>query len=66
LEEVPGLGDSAITEIKIVEAAARRLALASIEKRRNLGSTQAVIDYCRTVMAFIDHEEFPLSYSSCT
>ena len=62
LDEVAGLGDAAITEIKIVEAAARRFALASIEKRKNLSSTHAVIDYCRTVMAFIDHEEFRILF----
>lgn len=62
LDEVAGLGDSAITELKIVEAAARRLAQSSIEKRRNLGSTSAVIDYCRTAMAFIDHEEFRILF----
>ena len=63
LAEVSGLGEAAITELKIVEAAARRLAQSSIEKHKNLGSTTAVIDYCRTAMAFIDHEEFPRSLS---
>ena len=48
-----------MTELKIVEAAARRLAQSAIEKRRNLGSSSAVLDYCRTAMAYIDHEEFP-------
>ena len=62
LEEVPGLGESAITELKIVEAAARRLAQNAIEKRRNLGSSTAVIDYCRTAMAYIDHEEFRILF----
>lgn len=61
LDEIAGLGDAAVTELKIVEAAARRLAQSTIEKRRNLGSSSAVLDYCRTAMAFIDHEEFPLS-----
>ena len=62
LEEVSGIGDAAITEIKIVEAAARRLALSTIELRRNLGSSSAVIEYCRTAMAFIDHEEFRILF----
>ena len=62
LAEVAGLGEAAITDLKIVEAAARRLAQASIEKRRNLGSTTAVIDYCRTAMAYIDHEEFRILF----
>ena len=62
LAEVPGLGEAAILEIKIVEAAARRLAQSAIEKRRNLGSSAAVLDYCRTAMAFIDHEEFRILF----
>ena len=62
LAEVAGLGEAAITELKIVEAAARRLAQATLEKRKNLGSTTAVIDYCRTAMAFIDHEEFRILF----
>ena len=62
LAEVAGLGDAAITEIKIVEAAARRLAQSTMETRRNLGSSSAVLDYCRTAMAYIDHEEFRILF----
>jgi DNA repair protein RadC len=62
LEEIAGLGDAAIVELKIVEAAARRLAQSSIEKRRSLGSSSAVLDYCRTAMAYIDHEEFRILF----
>ena len=62
LEEVAGLGEAAVTELKIVEAAARRLAQNAIERRRNLGSSTAVIDYCRTAMAYIDHEEFRILF----
>ena len=63
LEEISGLGEAAIIELKIVEAAARRLAQSSIEKRRSLSSSSLVLDYCRTAMAYIDHEEFPVSRS---
>lgn len=58
LQEIQGLGAAAITEIKIIEAAARRLAKSNIEKRPSMGSFTAVVDYCRTAMAFLDHEEF--------
>ncbi|HUB64844.1 MAG TPA: DNA repair protein RadC [Methylocella sp.] len=58
LREIEGLGEAAIVELKIVEAAARRLAKSQIEKRLPLSSFSAVVDYCRTVMAFLDHEEF--------
>ena len=62
LAEVAGLGEAAITELKIVEAAARRLAQSSIEKRKNLGTATSVIDYCRTAMAFLDREEFRILF----
>jgi DNA repair protein RadC len=62
LDEIPGLGEAAIVELKIVEAAARRLAQSSIEKRRSLSSSSLVLDYCRTAMAYIDHEEFRILF----
>src|ERR1019366_1752836 len=62
LREIDGLGDAAIVELKIVEAAAKRLAKSAIGKRLTLSSFSAVVDYCRTVMAFPDHEEFPVLF----
>lgn len=62
LHEVDGLGDAAITELKIIEAAAQCLARASIEKRPSLSSFAAVVDYCRTTMAFLDREEFRILF----
>jgi DNA repair protein RadC len=58
LREIEGLGDAAIVELKIIEAAAKRLAKSSIEMRPSLSCFAAVVDYCRTAMAFLDHEEF--------
>jgi DNA repair protein RadC len=58
LREIEGLGEAAIVELKIIEAAAKRLAKSAIERRLTLSSSSAVVDYCRTVMAFLDHEEF--------
>jgi DNA repair protein RadC len=58
LREIEGLGEAAIVELKIIEAAARRVAKSSIENRPSLSSFSAVVDYCRTAMAFLDHEEF--------
>ena len=62
LAEIDGIGESAATEIKIIEAAGRRLALSAIEKRQNLGSSSTVLAYCRTAMAYIDHEEFRILF----
>jgi DNA repair protein RadC len=58
LREIEGLGEAAIVELKIIEAAAKCLAKSSIEKRVSLSSFSAVVDYCRTAMAFLDREEF--------
>ncbi len=58
LREIEGLGESAICELKLVEAAGRRLARGALEKRAVLSSFVAVIDYCRTAMAYSEREEF--------
>ncbi len=58
LAEVKGLGDAAITELKVVHAAAGRLARGEVRKRPVLSSWGSVLDYCRTAMAFADKEQF--------
>jgi DNA repair protein RadC len=58
LREIDGVSEGVALEFKIVEAGARRFAKGQIKKRHSLGSWSQVIDYCRTVMAFEDHEEF--------
>lgn len=62
LLEIEGIGESAVTDLKIIEAAARCLARAPIEKRTSLSSFSAVVDYCRTAMAFLDREEFRILF----
>ena len=54
--------EAAIIEVKIVQAAAQRFAKSSLEKRRSLTSFSAVLDYCRTAMAFLDREEFRILF----
>jgi len=58
LAEVKGLGEAAITELKVVHAAAGRLARGEVRKRPVLSSWGSVLDYCRTTMAFADKEQF--------
>jgi DNA repair protein RadC len=58
LRETSGLGDAAITEIKLIAAAASRIAKGQLKQRTLLSSWTAVIDYCRTSMAFADKEQF--------
>ena len=57
LVEINGLGAAAITELKIVHAAATSLARGQVRKRRVLSSWSNVIDYCRTTMAFAEKEQ---------
>jgi DNA repair protein RadC len=57
LAELKGLGEAAITELKVVEAAAHRLARGQVQNRPVLSSWSSVLDYCRTAMAFADKEQ---------
>ena len=62
LAEVKGMGEAAITELKVVHAAASRLARGQVQKRTVLSSWSSVIDYCRTAMAYADKEQFRLLF----
>jgi DNA repair protein RadC len=62
LAEVRGLGDAAITEFKIVQAAANRLARGEVKRRPVLSSWSGVLDYCRATMAFADKEQFRILF----
>ena len=62
LREVEGLGEAAIGELKIVQAAASRLARGQVKKRPILSSWSTVLDYCRTTMAFADKEQFRIIF----
>jgi DNA repair protein RadC len=58
LAEIGGVKEAAITEFKIVQAAAQRLARGEVKKRPALSSWSAVIDYCRAAMAYAEKEQF--------
>jgi DNA repair protein RadC len=62
LREVSGLGEAAIIEIKLVAAAASRVAKGELKQRTVLSSWTAVLDYCRTAMAFADKEQFRILF----
>jgi DNA repair protein RadC len=63
LKEVGGLGDSAITEIKLIAATASRVAKGQINKQKTvLSSWSSVIEYCRAAMAFADKEQFRILF----
>jgi DNA repair protein RadC len=62
LSEVDGVGESVVTDLKIVEAAARRFTKGAVSRRPVLSSWTSVIDYCRTAMAFAEKEQFRLLF----
>jgi DNA repair protein RadC len=62
LREVDGIGDASITQIKLLAAAAHRVAKGELKRSVALSSWNDVIDYCRTGMAFSDKEQFRLLF----
>jgi DNA repair protein RadC len=62
LREVPGLGEAAITEIKLVRAAALRLMRGEVLERPVLASWSQVLDYCRASMGFEAKEQFRILF----
>jgi DNA repair protein RadC len=62
LREVPGIGDAAITEIKLVRAAALRLMRGEVLDRPVLSSWSQVLDYCRASMGFEAKEQFRILF----
>lgn len=62
LREVKGVGDAVLTELKIVEAAAHRLARSRVLGKQVLSSWDALLDYCQTSMAHRDTEQFRILF----
>ena len=62
LTEVKGVGESVAADLKLVEAAGRRLARQSIQDKPVLGSWKDVIDYCHAAMAHGDRETFRILF----
>jgi DNA repair protein RadC len=62
LEEVNGLKEATSTDLKILHAVAGRITRGEARKRTVLSSWSAVLDYCRTTMAFSDKEQFKIIF----
>jgi DNA repair protein RadC len=58
LLEIEGVGESVANQLKIVEAAALRLAKTKVMGRPALSSWAALLDYCTAAMARSEKEEF--------
>lgn len=58
LRSFKGVGDAVITELKVIEAAAHRLARSKVMHKQLISSWDALIDYCHTTMAHRETEQF--------
>ena len=56
------MGVAAVTEFKIVQAAAQRFARGQVRKRPVLSSWSSVLDYCRAAQAFAAKEQFRILF----
>jgi DNA repair protein RadC len=62
LLQEPGVGEAVLQELKIIEAAAQRLARARVMHRAVLSSWDALLDYCHTAMAHRETEQFRILF----
>ncbi|MBK9078326.1 MAG: DNA repair protein RadC [Hyphomicrobium sp.] len=58
LKEVDGIGDRAVDELKLIQAAAERLTRGHIAAKPALSSWSGVLDYLRLVQGFDHREQF--------
>lgn len=62
LSAISGVGEAVVTELKIVEAAAHRLARSRVMQRDIVSSWDALLSYCQTAMAHRETEQFRVLY----
>jgi DNA repair protein RadC len=62
LAEIDGVSESVALDLKIVEAALKRMAKGAVGKRPVLSSWSSVLDYCRMAMAFAEREQFRILF----
>nr|WP_279605762.1 DNA repair protein RadC [Methylobacterium sp. J-048] len=62
LMEVEGVSAGLAADLKVIEAAGRRLARGALRERSLLNSWSALHDYLRTTMAFAPREEFRILF----
>ena len=62
LRDVDGIGEAAVQELKIIEAAAHSLARAKVMHQEVLSSWSALMTYCKTAMAHRETEQFRILF----
>lgn len=62
LKDIPGVGPSVVCELKVIEAAAHRLARAKVMNKHAVSSWSELMDYCKTTMAHREIEQFRILF----
>lgn len=62
LKEFSGIGETVVTDLKLIEAAAQRFARDQVNEKEVLSSWEAVLSYCRASMAYADKEQFRILF----
>jgi DNA repair protein RadC len=62
LMDVKGVGEAVATDLTLIKAAALRLARGEVMNRPLLSTWNAIIDYCRSAMAFEQKEQFRILF----
>ncbi len=62
LLQVPGATSKVYLQLRLVEAMAHRMARAKVMQRSVIGSWEALMSYCKTVMAHRDTEQFRILF----
>ena len=62
LLQIPGTTEKVFFQLRVVEALAHRMARAKVMQRSVLSSWEALMSYCKTVMAHRDTEQFRILF----
>ncbi|WP_274424371.1 RadC family protein [Chelativorans sp. YIM 93263] len=62
LREVPGIGEAAARDLKLIAALTQRMLKAEVRGRQVLSSWSQVLEYCRATMAYEDREQFRILF----
>lgn len=62
LREVPGIGETVASDLKVIAALTQRMLQTRILDQPVLASWSAVVDYCKAAMAFERREQFRILF----
>jgi len=62
LREVPGIGEAAARDLKLIAALTQRMLRSEVRGKQVLSSWTQVLDYCHATMAYEDREQFRILF----